>query len=48
MEGRKRQFPHTPREYEEIRPLFTKLYQVQKKKLREIVEILGSQGFHAR
>ncbi|KIW96853.1 uncharacterized protein Z519_02244 [Cladophialophora bantiana CBS 173.52] len=47
--GPRRQFhPHTRTEWEEIRPTFTDLYQNQRKKFPEVVEIVGQQGFHAR
>ncbi|OAP56855.1 hypothetical protein AYL99_08967 [Fonsecaea erecta] len=39
--------PHTPQEWKQIRSKFTDLYQVQKKKLSDVMKILGEQGFHA-
>lgn len=43
----KRSHPHTRKEWEEIRPKFTHLYQTQGKKLSEVVGLLAEQGFHA-
>ena len=48
MEPRKRFHPHTRKEWEDIRPAFTDLYQIKGKKLSEIIDILGERGFHAR
>ncbi|KIX93642.1 uncharacterized protein Z520_10548 [Fonsecaea multimorphosa CBS 102226] len=48
MEPRKRNHVCKRRKWEEIRPIFTELYHFQKKKLSDIVEILGEQGFHAK
>jgi hypothetical protein len=48
MELRKRHHPHTRKEWNDMRSKFTVLYQVQGKKLSEVVEILSEQGFHAK
>ncbi|EXJ63100.1 hypothetical protein A1O7_03545 [Cladophialophora yegresii CBS 114405] len=48
MEPRKRNHPHTRREWEEeIRPTFTALYRDQNLKLSEIVDIMKAQGVRA-
>ncbi len=43
----KRLHPHTRKEWENFRPVLTDLYQVQAKKLSEVVEIPAEQGFCA-
>ncbi|KIW20724.1 hypothetical protein PV08_01301 [Exophiala spinifera] len=43
-----REHPHTREEWDAIRPLFTKLYKTEGKKLSEVIEILGEKGFHAK
>jgi len=48
MEPRKRFHPHTRQEWEGFRPDFTKLYQIEGKKLREVVELLREKGFLAK
>ncbi|KEF52396.1 uncharacterized protein A1O9_11637 [Exophiala aquamarina CBS 119918] len=47
MEARKRFHPHTSKEWESFRHDFTRLYQVEGKKLREVVELLRDKGFQA-
>lgn len=48
MEPRKRNFPHTRKEWEEkIRPIFTVLYHQWDHKLSDIVETMKGYGFRA-
>ena len=42
-----RYYPHTRKEWADIREQFTELYQAEGKKPSEIVDILGERGFHA-
>ncbi|KIW50727.1 hypothetical protein PV05_09515 [Exophiala xenobiotica] len=43
-----RKHPHTRQEWEAIRPIFTRLYQKEGKRLSEVMEIMAARGFHAR
>lgn len=47
MATQKRFHPHTAKEWESFRQDFTELYQVEGKKLREVVELLREKGFRA-
>ncbi|KAK4939150.1 hypothetical protein LTR10_020545 [Elasticomyces elasticus] len=46
---RSRNHPHSRQEWEAIRPIFTRLYKVEDKKLSDVMEILATEhGFRAR